>query len=106
MQVDIASSPNTDDGPFSYTHVAQAAQILNRKLGDVGQRYQDLTPAQKLLTAVSRYNGGRGLAYPNSDQKTTGNDYGNDVMARAQYYARVVNWDLPAEGVSWEPVEL
>jgi surface antigen len=92
MQVDRSSSPITSDGPFSQAHINQAASILRNKLDIVQRKYPNLTLSQQLLTATSWYNGGQALPWPNSDNGTTDGDYGNDVMARAQYYAGVVGW--------------
>ncbi len=88
MQVDNRSHTQArQDGPYGLAHIRQAAGILKAKLDAVKRQYPNMSPEQQLQTAVSRYNGGRGLPYPNSDAGTTGGDYSNDVLARAQYYA-------------------
>jgi|GEM_PF-3135857 len=81
-----------EGGPFGQQHINQAASILRDKLDQVRRQFPNLTPEQQLQTAVSRYNGGAGRPYPNSDVRTTGGDYSNDVIARAQYYAGRGDW--------------
>lgn len=78
-----------DGGPFGQPHINQATKILADKLKQVKKDFPDLTPEQQLQTAVSRYNGGSGRPHPDSDVGTTGGDYSNDVLARAQYYAEL-----------------
>lgn len=89
MQVDNRNDFPTvrEGGPFGQPHINQATQILADKLTAVRQKFPTLTPEQQLQTAVSRYNGGAGKPFPYSDTGTTGGDYSNDVLARAQYYA-------------------
>ncbi len=81
-----------DGGPAGQAHINQATQILTNKLVAVKAGFPDLTAVEQLEMAVSRYNGGAGKRPPNSDEKTTGGDYMNDVWARARFYARVENW--------------
>lgn len=79
-------------GPFGQQHINQAASIFRSKLDEVEREFPNLTEEQQLQTAVSRYNGGARRPFPNSDVRTTGGDYSNDVLARAQYYARTEQW--------------
>jgi LysM repeat protein len=79
-------------GPSGQRHIDQATGILKDKLEAVKRKFPDLAEEKQLATAVSRYNGGRGRAHPESDLGTTGSDYMNDVWARAQFYARVETW--------------
>jgi LysM repeat protein len=81
-----------DGGPAGQPHINQATEILKGKLKAVEQKFPGLTQVEQLEMAVSRYNGGKGLTPPNSDQGTTGGDYMNDVWARARFYARVEQW--------------
>lgn len=89
LQVDNrhGQHPDKSQGPYGEAHLEQAAGIFDRKLAAVQKKYPSLTPEQQLLTATSQYNGGRGLPGAKSDLGTTGGDYGNDTIARAQYYA-------------------
>lgn len=88
LQVDINNGHQAKEGgPYGLGHLKQAAGIFKAKLDKVKQQHPKLPLEQQLQMAVSRYNGGRGLSYPNSDTGTTGGDYANDTLARAQYYA-------------------
>ncbi|WP_238193526.1 SH3 domain-containing protein [Methylobacterium frigidaeris] len=93
MQIDDRSyRADNSEGPFGQAHISQASDILKAKLERVQSDFGALTDSAQLQTAVSRYNGGRGQAAPNSDVGTTGGDYCNDVWARARYYAQVEAW--------------
>jgi len=95
MQIDKRHHEvKTTGGPGGREHIEQAAGILAEEINTVVRRFRslNLSKAQALQTAVSRYNGGRGLPAPDSDQGTTGGDYMNDVWARARYYARSETW--------------
>lgn len=96
MQVDNrhGQTPVITGGAFGQPHINQATGILKKKLNSVQSEFPHLSRVQQLQTAVSRYNGGAGLAAPNSDQGTTGGDYMNDVWARARFYARVEEWSV------------
>lgn len=96
MQVDIGNPfPVVQDGgPTGQPHINQATGILKDKLLTVRRKFPDLSAVEQLQAAVSRYNGGDGLPPPNSDQGTTGEDYMNDVWARARFYARVEQWNI------------
>jgi LysM repeat protein/peptidoglycan hydrolase-like protein with peptidoglycan-binding domain len=89
MQVDNRSGAPTvrEGGPFGQPHINQATGILADKLRSVRKQFPNLSPEQQLVTAASRYNGGKGRPFPDNDLGTTGGDYGNDVVARAQFYA-------------------
>ena len=101
MQVDIGNPfPVVQDGgPAGQPHINQATGILKDKLTAVKRKFPDLSEVEQLQTAVSRYNGGAGLAPPNSDKGTTGGDYMNDVWARARFYAREEQWNLNSSPV-------
>lgn len=85
-----------EGGPSGLPHIIQASGILLRKLKDVRGKFPSLSPVRQLQTAVSRYNGGAGKAFPNSDQGTTGGDYMSDTWERARHYASVESWDEAA----------
>lgn len=95
MQVDIGNPfpVEQDGGPGGQPHINQATSILKDKLQTAKKKFPDLSDVEQLQAAVSRYNGGAGLAPPNSDKGTTGGDYMNDVWARARFYARVEDWN-------------
>jgi len=82
----------TEGGPGGEAHIDQATSILRDKLEGVRRNIEGIAESTAMQTAVSRYNGGRGLLPPNSDVGTTGGDYMNDVWARARYYAEEEDW--------------
>lgn len=94
MQVDVTKNPfvERDGGPAGQPHINQATKILHDKLVAVRNKFPSLTPVEQLQTAVSFYNGGHRRPAPNSDEGTTGDDYMNDVWARARFYARTETW--------------
>ncbi|MEM7440211.1 MAG: SH3 domain-containing protein [Pseudomonadota bacterium] len=92
MQIDDRSwNADKSEGPGGLVHIDQAAGILAYKLKGTEQ-IPGLSDVEALATAISRYNGGRGLAFPRSDEGTTGADYMNDVWQRARYYAKKIGW--------------
>lgn len=78
--------------PASEAHLAQAAGIVCDYLDQVVQKHPDWTDANRLKGAVVAYNSGvRNVqTVEGINRGTTGNDYGDDVMARAQYYLTVL----------------
>ena len=77
--------------PYEYRWLETGAAIFIKKLESSGVKsFADADP-KSFATALSRYNGGAQLEYPNSDQGTTGGDYGNDTMVRARWFAQ--NWE-------------
>ncbi|RJS19990.1 hypothetical protein DRW03_19620 [Corallococcus sp. H22C18031201] len=76
-------------GPYSNEHIEQAAGILKGMLNEVKKKHPDWPPVQQLRGAVAAYNSGTGnvRTLKNMDVGTTGNDYSNDVWARAQALA-------------------
>jgi len=89
MQVDVGTRPNPKGGPYSAEHIDEAASILKEKLDQVKAQYPNASAADQLKLATAKYNGGSGTI-SNPDKATTGGDYSNDVIARAQTYA--ANW--------------
>ncbi len=88
MQVDKRyHSPK--GGPFSAGHIDQAAGILKSYLNQVKANHPSWPPEQQMRGAVAAYNSGVGnvRTIKNMDVGTTGNDYSNDVWARAQELA-------------------
>jgi peptidoglycan hydrolase-like protein with peptidoglycan-binding domain len=76
-------------GPFSGAHIDQAAGILKSYLNQVKSKHPSWPPEQQLRGAVAAYNSGVGnvQTIDRMDVGTTGNDYSNDVWARAQALA-------------------
>ncbi|RKH87459.1 hypothetical protein D7Y21_18990 [Corallococcus sp. AB045] len=88
MQVDHRYH-TTKGGPTSAEHIDQAAGILKGYVNDMKKAHPDWSEAQQLRGAVAAYNSGPGnvRTLAGMDQGTTGNDYSNDVWARAQALA-------------------
>ncbi|HEX8702724.1 MAG TPA: peptidoglycan-binding protein [Myxococcaceae bacterium] len=88
MQVDFRyHSPR--GGPYSAQHIDQAAGILKGMLNEVKAKHPSWSPEQQLRGAVAAYNSGVSnvQTIAGMDRGTTGNDYSNDVWARAQALA-------------------
>ncbi len=77
--------------PFEYKWLKIGAEIFLKKLETVGVNDFVSAAPNTFATALSRYNGGKQLAYPNSDVGTTGGDYGNDTLVRSRWFAE--NWE-------------
>lgn len=93
MQVDVNphGGGHTAKGDWnSVEHLRQATEILVYFIGRIRNKYPKWTPAQQLKGAIAAYNTGDGRvhSYENVDASTTGKDYSNDVVARAQWYKR------------------
>jgi len=88
MQVDDRTAAGKG-GPTSRANIEQGAQILKGKLDEVKQDHPDWPPEQQLRGAVAGYNFGAGnvRTIAGMDQGTAGDDYSNDVWARAQALA-------------------
>jgi peptidoglycan hydrolase-like protein with peptidoglycan-binding domain len=76
-------------GPYSAEHIDQAAGILKTYLNEVKAKHPGWPPEQQLRGAVAAYNSGVSnvQTVEGMDRGTTGNDYSNDVWARAQALA-------------------
>ncbi|XP_030207911.1 lysozyme g-like isoform X1 [Gadus morhua] len=74
----------------SETHLDYATQILVTFIGRIKRKFPSWTAEEQLKGALAAYNKGDGVvhSYKNVDENTTGKDYSNDVVARAQWY-----WD-------------
>ncbi|HAC66244.1 MAG TPA: hypothetical protein DCF68_22590 [Cyanothece sp. UBA12306] len=85
---------NIEDGPTGQAHIEQATGILANYLRQIKRKFPELSPAKQLQGAVVAYNSGVGnVQLPISDEGTTGDDYSNDVWARARYYAENIKWN-------------
>ena len=102
MQVDKRSHTveGIPDGPKSLAHVEQATGIFANCLQQVQQKHPNWEDRYVIKGAAVAYNSGiRNVQTKEGmDIGTTGNDYGSDVMARAQYYAN--NADLSVFRIS------
>lgn len=93
MQVDI--NPNGGGhvavGAWdSEEHVDQATGILVYFIQRIKSKFSGWTQEQQLKGGIAAYNMGDGNVhdYHNVDAHTTGRDYSNDVVARAQWYKK------------------
>ena len=76
-------------GPFSEAHINQAAGILAGFRDELRGRFPNWSDGEVMKAAISAYNRGTNrITDPaTSDSGTTGRDYANDVIARAQYFS-------------------
>ncbi|KFE67669.1 hypothetical protein [Hyalangium minutum] len=88
MQLDSRYHPPRG-GPYSPEHIDQAARVLERLLEEVKAKHPGWPPEQQLRGAVAAYDAGVELVrtIKDMDRGTTGDDYSNDVWARAQALA-------------------
>lgn len=91
MQVDV--NPNggghTARGSWdSEEHLSQATGILVYFIDRISTKFPSWSSEQKLKGGIAAYNMGDGNvhSYDSVDANTTGKDYSNDVVARAQWY--------------------
>lgn len=77
-------------GPYSLTHIKQGTGILIDMINGVSANHRTWSKDMKLKGGISAYNAGVSnvQTYDNMDVGTTGNDYANDVTARAQWYSQ------------------
>lgn len=78
-----------DKGPASREHLEQAVGIFVDFRTQVQAKHPDWEDEFILKGAAAAYNSGVGNIQTKAgmDKGTTGDDYGSDVMARAQFYA-------------------
>ncbi|XP_064422767.1 lysozyme g [Latimeria chalumnae] len=87
MQVDKRS--HTPVGSWdSEEHISQGTQILIDMITSIQKIFPEWTLEQQLKGGISAYNAGvRNVqTYDKMDVGTTGGDYANDVVARAQWF--------------------
>ncbi|XP_029288378.1 lysozyme g-like [Cottoperca gobio] len=91
MQVDV--NPNGGGhkavGEWdSEEHLRQATGILVYFIDRIRNKFPNWSREQQLKGGIAAYNQGDGNvhSYDNVDENTTGGDYSNDVVARAQWY--------------------
>ena len=77
--------------PYEKIWLEWGVQTFLNKLEITQGKYSDLKSADQFATALSQYNGGKGLQYPKNDQYTTGHDYANDTLVRAHWFGE--NWE-------------
>lgn len=94
MQVDkrFHNLKGTHD-PFSYEHIKQATGILKSYISQIGVKHPDWDDSNVLKGGVTAYNAGVSSVRTISKMAigTTGNDYPEDVIARAHYFTEQLN---------------
>ncbi|XP_051240213.1 lysozyme g isoform X4 [Dicentrarchus labrax] len=91
MQVDVnpKGGGHTAQGAWdSEEHLTQATGILVNFIKRICNKFPGWTPEQQLKGGIAAYNMGdkNVLTVENVDGGSTGGDYSNDVVARAQWY--------------------
>lgn len=84
--------------PFGLAHITQATGILRDSINQVQHNHPDWPLERQVQGGVSGYNQGpaRINTLDRMDLGSTGNDYSNDVWARAQFYAEQMGSAGPA----------
>ncbi|XP_077427524.1 lysozyme g-like isoform X2 [Vanacampus margaritifer] len=87
----ISKNYHTPKGGWdSEEHIRQGTDILIGVIGNIKTIFRAWTPEQQLKGGLAAYNcGPRAVrAYDRVDENTSGGDFSNDVVARAQWYKR------------------
>nr|ARU86468.1 goose-type lysozyme 2 [Sebastes schlegelii] len=97
MQVDVNpdGGRHTPEGDWdSEEHLCQGTGILVHFIKRIRDKFPDWCTEQKLKGGIAAYNMGDGNvhSYGKVDENTTGGDYSNDVIARAQWYRNNDNY--------------
>ncbi|XP_059189100.1 lysozyme g-like [Centropristis striata] len=92
MQVDVdpKGGGHTAEGEWdSEEHLRQGTKILVDFIEIIRKKFPGWSTEQQLKGGIAAYNQGDGNvhSYEKVDEITTGGDYSNDVVARAQWYA-------------------
>jgi len=105
MQVDVRFHKiDTSGGPFGVSAISQGAAVLMGMFTSIKAKHSTWTVAQQFKGAICAYNAGPGNVgtVAGMDIGTTGNDYSNDVWARAIYLSK--NGFGPAPGACQQVV--
>ncbi|XP_042181363.1 lysozyme g isoform X4 [Oncorhynchus tshawytscha] len=93
MQIDTTPAPSggghTPKGEWnSEEHLQQGTEILIEFIKIIQEKFNSWTKEQQLKGGIAAYNKGhdRVESYEEVDTHTTGVDYSNDVVARAQWF--------------------
>ena len=92
MQVDkrFHTQAGSGDDPGGQSHLGQGTRIYADYRNQVRKQHPDWTDSQVLKGAAVAYNAGvkNVRSLEGMDRGTTGDDYGSDIIARAQFYAK------------------
>lgn len=77
--------------PYEKRWLEWGVKAFMSKVEKTVANYPKQASAEQFATALSQYNGGKGLLYPDNDAYTTGKDYANDTLIRARWFAQ--NWE-------------
>ncbi|KAI5104906.1 lysozyme g-like 1, partial [Silurus meridionalis] len=90
MQVDKRHHKVLKGAWNSEEHLIQGTEILIQSIKDIQKKFPSWTKEQQFKGGIAAYNAGTGnvRTYDNMDKGTTGDDYANDVVARAQWFKR------------------
>ncbi|KAJ8338587.1 hypothetical protein SKAU_G00375530 [Synaphobranchus kaupii] len=74
----------------SEEHISQSTEILTGFIKKIQKKFPSWSKEQQLKGGISAYNGGEKnvRTYEGMDKGTTGNDYANDAVARAQWFKK------------------
>uniref|UniRef100_A0A3P9LCD8 Lysozyme g n=2 Tax=Oryzias latipes TaxID=8090 RepID=A0A3P9LCD8_ORYLA len=91
MQVDVnpRGGGHKAEGAWdSVEHLSQATGILTHFIHRMEKKFPNCSKEQQLKGGIAAYNTGDGRVHScdDVDANTTGKDYANDVVARAQWY--------------------
>ncbi|XP_058857624.1 lysozyme g-like [Acipenser ruthenus] len=88
MQVDIGTIHNPAKPWDGEQHLTEATHILIDKINQIKKKFPGWPKEHQFKGGISAYNGGAGnvRSYDKMDIGTTGDDYANDVVARAQWF--------------------
>ncbi|KAK6480202.1 lysozyme g [Huso huso] len=88
MQVDIGTIHSPAKPWDSEQHLTQATQILIYMINEIKKKFPGWPKEHQFKGGISAYNAGAEnvRSYDRMDIGTTGDDYANDVVARAQWF--------------------
>ncbi|KAG7242374.1 hypothetical protein INR49_023503 [Caranx melampygus] len=93
MQVDITSTGGRHQAKGDWDseeHIRQGTGILVSFIGKICKKFPNWSRELQLKGGIAAYNMGDGnFVSTQVDERTTGGDYANDVVARAQWYKKM-----------------
>jgi len=78
----------------SLEHITQAANILKDFISIIKSKFPEWSEEQRVQGGVAAYNCGPNnvRSWTEVDERTTSKDYSADVMQRAEFYKKNINW--------------